>query len=237
MTFFICFSLIMSSSAAMAEESGLFSNLDYPELQVAPRASERLVQLAALEDDQGALLHWTIITSGLSTFAAGYMQSGKHKDGATEQEKTAGADSSAIAMGVGASWMTLGFVFSYKKWATTRLSETKKIQGKDKRSELARERMAEEAISTASDTLGTLKYLSVATNLLAAGYVSKYSTQNNQVYSAMAAGLSLLPLFFPNAYELAWEKQLEYKRKIYTPLIGWNFNADLNPQLSLSWNY
>lgn len=220
-----------------AEDNSLFSNLDYPELQVAPRASERLTQLAALEEDQGALLYWTTMSSGLATFVAGATHVGKNKPNPTEQQKQDSKFAANTAMGVGLGWMGMGAFFSYKKWAANRLQEIRKISGKDKRSELARERMAEEGLAFAADNLKTLKYLSVATNFIAAAYVSNYTPQNNQIYSGVAIGLAFLPLLFDNPYETAWDKQQEYKKKIYVPLVSWNINAQKNPELSLVWNF
>lgn len=227
----------ISSTALAGEESSLFSNLDYPELQVAPRASERLSQLAALEDDQGLLMYWTTMSSGLATFIAGATHSGKNKDNTTTQEKEDSKYAATTAMSVGAVWMGIGGYFSYKRWAASRLQDVRKINGKDKRSDLARERMAEEAMAFASDNLKTLKYLSVATNLMASAYVANYTPRENQIYSSIAIGLSFLPLLFDNPYETAWEKQQEYKKKIYAPLVSWNIDKDRQPQLSLLWQF
>ena len=234
---FIAICIFCSSTTGIAQESSLFSNLDYPELQVAPRATERLAQLAALEEDQGLLLHWTMIASGLSTFTAGAMHSGKFKENISDTQKQESRYASTTAMGIGAGWVAVGGFFTYKKWASNRLNDIKKIPGKDKRAELGRERMAEESLAMASDTLGTLKYLSVATNFLASAYVAEHTPDNNRVYPAIAIAASLLPLFFPNQYETAWEKQQEYKKKIYAPFVSWNLDKDLQPQLSLTWNY
>ncbi len=225
------------SSTTLAQEN-LFSNLDYPELQVSPRATERLAQLAEMEEKNTLLLEWTMITSGAMTLFAGIKHKGTYRqDNPTEKEKEDSDMAATAGIAVGAGWVTLGTIMGFKKWSGARLSEVKRIQNKDKRSDLARERLAEEALEYASNTTSTLETLSVVTNFATSMYITSNSRDENRVYGLLAATTSFLPWLFPNVYRTTYEKHLEYKKKIYTPLVGVGFGNKLEPMMNWTWNF
>lgn len=236
----ILFSTLLSfifSSTAFSQEN-LFSNLDYPELQVSPRATERLAQFAEMEDSNGPLLEWTMVTSGLVTLGAGIRHRGAYKDeNPSDIQKRDSDYASTAGILVGAGWITLGTYMGFKKWSAARLMEVKRIPAKDRRGELARERMAEEALEFAANTTSTLETISVWTNLAASIYITSYSSEENRVYGLLAATTSFLPWLFPNPYVLGYRKHREYKKKIYAPLVGVNFNSQLQPVMSWTWNF
>lgn len=228
---------ILISTTAFSQEN-LFSNLDYPELQVAPRATERLAQLAEMEDRGGPLLEWTMITSGLATLGAGLKHRGAYKElNPTDIEKRDSDYASTAGVLIGASWITLGTYMGFNRWSSARLTEVRKISAKDKRGELARERMAEEALEFASETTSTLEDISVWTNLAANLYITSYASEENRVYSLIAATTSFLPWLFPNPYVLGYKKHREYKKKIYAPLVGVSFTNQLEPVMNWTWNF
>lgn len=225
------------TSTTFAQEN-LFSNLDYPELQVSPRATERLAQLAEMEEKNTLLLEWTMITSGAMTLFAGAKQKGNYRDAnPTDKEKEESDMAANAGMIVGAGWVTLGTVMGFKKWSGARLAEVKRIPGKDKRAELARERLAEEALEFASNTTSTLETLSVITNFATSIYLTSYSTDENRVYGLLAATTSFLPWLFPNVYHTTYEKHLEYKKKIYAPLVSMGLGNKLEPTMNWTWNF
>lgn len=229
--------LFFISSTGFSQEN-LFSNLDYPELQVSPRATERLAQLAAMEDHNGPLLEWTMWTSGLATLTAGLKNRGTYKQAnPSDNQKRDADDASNAGILVGASWITLGTYMGFKSWSATRLMEVKKIQAKDKRGELARERMAEESLEFAAHTTSTLETISVWTNFATSLYVTSYATEENRFYGLIAATTSFLPWLFPNPYTIGYQKHKEYKRKIYAPLVGFNLNSQLEPTMNWTWNF
>lgn len=225
------------TSTTFAQEN-LFSNLDYPELQVSPRATERLAQLAEMEEKNTLLLEWTMITSGAMTLIAGVKHRGNYKEtDLTDKEKEESDMAGAAGMIVGAGWITLGTVMGLKKWSAARLAEVKRIPGKDKRADLARERLAEEALEYASSTTSTLENLSVFTNFATSLYITSYATDENRVYGLLAATTSFLPWLFPNVYHKTYQKHLEYKKKIYAPLVGIGFGNKLEPMMNWTWNF
>lgn len=231
-------SFCLLCSTTFAADENLFTNLDYPELQVAPRATERLTQLAEMEDRNGPLLEWTMWTSGLVTLAAGLKHRGAYKEEFPSEVQKRDSDyASTAGILVGAGWITLGTYMGFKHWSAARLVEVKRIQVKDKRGELARERMAEEALEYAANTTSTLETLSVWTNLAASIYITSYATEENKVYGLLAATTSFLPWLFPNAYTINYKKHIEYKKKIYAPLVGVTVNNKMEPMMAWTWNF
>lgn len=233
-----CFLLSLSFvSNVCAQEENPFKNLDYPELQVAPRATERMVQMAQ-EESYGPLNQWTILTSGLLTALVGYRNKGQYKDTNPSDADKRDADmASNTALGVGAAWLAVGGYLSVKKPITSAYSEIKKVSPKDRRGELTRERMAEEVMERAAKTQVTLNNLAVFSNLAASIYVTSYADQNNRFYGLIAATASVLPWVFPNMYETNYNKHIEYKRKIYAPLVWFDVKPDKYSQVNLNWSF
>lgn len=241
----ILLSIIMVLSSAVptwAAEEDPFQNLDYPELQVAPRASERMIQMAQLEQDQMWLNQWTIMTSGFMTLATGFKNLGQYKQtNPTDGEKKDSDMASNTAIGVGAGWLVLGGYLMSKKPISNRMGELRKLSAKDRRTELSRERYAEEILETVSETQQTLNTLSVITNFAGSLYVTSYAaTDENKVLGILAVTASVLPWVFPTMYTTGYKKHLEYKRKIYAPLVWMDFkpvNSELAPQVNLNWSF
>jgi hypothetical protein len=232
-----CILLFIFSTHSNAQES-LFTNLDYPELQVAPKASERLAQLAELEEKRGPLIQWTLWTSGFFTLYSATRNNGTYK--VNNPDEAFKRESDYVTQGgilIGISWITLGTYMGFKHWTSGRLGEIKKIPGKDKRGELTRERASEEALEFASRTTTTLEDIAVVTNLAASLSLVNFAQDGNRIYGMIAATTSILPWLFPNPYSLGYQKHLEYKRKIYAPLVGFNFNQDKEPMMSWTWYF
>lgn len=221
-----------------AQEENPFKNLDYPELQVAPRATERLIQMAQVEENYGPLNQWTILSSGLLTAAAGFRSKGQYKsENPSDAEKRDSDMASNTAMGIGIAWVTIGSYLSFKKPIYSGFTEIKKMGVKDRRGELTRERMAEEVMERAAKTQETLNNLAVISNLAASIYVTSYANQDNRVYGLIAATASVLPWVFPNMYEVNYNKHIEYKRKIYAPLVWFDVKPDNSTQVNLNWSF
>ncbi len=64
--------------------------MGYPELQVVPRASERLRIEAKAEASQWFVQHWTFELSGLATLGVGLTASGRLKENLSESQKDSG---------------------------------------------------------------------------------------------------------------------------------------------------
>lgn len=230
---------ICIAAPTFAVEEDPFQNLDYPELQVAPRASERLLQMAQLEQEQNWINQWTILTSGLFTLTAGFRNLGKYKQtNPSDGEKKDSDMASNTAIGVGAGWLVIGGYLSFKKPIAGRIGEIRKINARDRRGELQKERYAEEVMESAAEIQTTLNNFAVATNLAASLYVTSFAANDeNKVFGLLAATASVLPWVFPSFYTVGYKKHLEYKRKIYAPLVWMSFQNDKTSQINLTWNF
>jgi hypothetical protein len=228
-------------------ESSLFKNIEYPELQVVPRATERL-QIEAQEENNSVFSpYWPVQLSAVATFLAGYNGAGKYviqapKTEATDGQKAENKMASNFAMATGGLWLGVTWYVGKKLSYAKSSSEVKKYSGKDKRSELTRERLAEEALEEPAKIAHTFNRLAIFTNLLASGYIASQSEQQSPNYAAIAVAMSFLPWFMENRSETIWEKHMEYKRKIYAPLSMMNLQFDskekkFNPQMALVWNF
>ncbi|MGZ3816219.1 MAG: hypothetical protein ACXWRZ_06115, partial [Bdellovibrio sp.] len=221
-----------------AEEENPFKNLDYPELQVAPRATERLIQMAQMEESYGPLNQWTMITSGILTAFAGFRNKDQYKvDNPSDSEKRDTDLANNTAIGVGVATVAVGSYLSFRKPIYSGFMDIKKVSAKDRRGDLTRERMAEEVMENTANIQRTINNFAVFSNFAASIYMTSYASQNNRVCGYIAAAASLLPWVFPNMYELNYNKHIEYKRKIYAPLVWVDVGADKYSQVNLNWSF
>lgn len=224
-----------------ADVNEIFKSLDYPELQVVPRASDRLQFEAQNESDNKVLVHWPIILPSLATLYLGYSAKGEYKSDATQSEKDDADLSTNSAMAVGAFWVATSAFISWTKPYRTAINRVRKNRDENKRGELFRERIAEEALETQAKTMRILSNLAIVTNLaISISVGSQNDISDSQV--AITALLAFTPWVFEHRYISAWDKHLEYKRKIYTPMSSLNFKFDdqsnrLSPLVSLRWDY
>lgn len=228
---------------SVQDESSLFKSIEYPELQVVPRASERL-QIEAQEENSTIYSpYWPVQLSAIATIMAGSSGAGKYYNkNPTEQQMAENKMASNAAIVTGGLWLGVTWYVGKKLSYAKSYSELKKYSGKDKRSELTRERLAEEALEEPAKMAKTLNRLSIITNLLASAYISSQSEQQSPNYAGIAVAMSFLPWLMENRLETVWDKHLEYKRKIYAPISTINFQFDskskvFNPQMALVWNF
>ncbi len=226
------------------EIADLVKDLDYPELQVVPRASDRL-KMEAREEGRGWFYqHWPIQLSGLATLATATYGKGQirtHDASDTAFDDRAGQ---VLLVGqlVGAGWLFGGVIWGLRKPYRKGLVEISKIQGKDVRSQLMRERLAEESLESPAKLVKPLRIASVVTNMAISLLIATYLNDEGRVIAAGAATLSLVPLIYDDPTVYTWEKHQEYKRKIYGPVASTGFGVDranhrLVPTTTLSWNF
>lgn len=219
----------------------LFKSLDYPELQVVPRASERLQLEVQNESEMNYFVHWPLQVSALATLAFGLTGNVAKEDASDDQKKELNLAATG-ATGVGAFWLITTGVISFQKPYASGLNKVRRVKGSDRKAELLRERIAEEALETPAKTMKTLTNLSIISNALAVGYLAGYAN-DSVLKTAVAAGiLAFTPWVFEHRYIESWEKQLEYKRKIYSPVssvtLGYDQKArNYYPQMSLRWDF
>ena len=210
----------------------------YPELQVAPRASERLAIEARRETDRRWFNHIPVQISALATLAASatlFSSSSNRKEGSDLASARVGAL-------VGSAWIatTLLLSNSYTPYSS-QLGEIQSLPSKDTREQLVKERMAEEALERAAAVGKRLSLISAVTE----GAASIYMLSNSRGSSAGVAlgGIALITAFAPIVFPYSWQtvayEQQDYKRKIYAPLASLGFSPEpsterLVPTLTLS---
>lgn len=224
-------------------DEDILKNLDYPELQVVPRASDRLAMETQNERQYGWLAFWPYQVSSIATLAAGNALKGNYtswNDTDQEHKDSDNVAMAAMALGVGGLGLSI-FLIKMDLYGDA-YRRVKTVKGSDRRSELMRERLAEEALEKPSQLINMLTTVSVTSNLLANTAVLTQANGDVRAYAAVGMLAAFLPWMFKNRYVDNWDKQLEYKRKIYTPMIGWNYEyrpetKQLQPQLTMNWQF
>ncbi len=225
---------------ADAEISDILNSMGYPELQVVPRASERLKIEARMESSNWYVAHWPVELSGLATLAAGFMSG--EKDGLSSKEKDDAATISMLTKGVGLGWVVGGVLLGAQKPYNRGKRAIDKVGGKDERALLLRERLAEEALEKPARVMRVLQHVAVATNFTMNVASMVYADDQGMVISGVAAVLSFLPYMFQDPAIAVHDKHIEYKKKIYTPMKGASLHVDrdsgkLTPMTNLVWTF
>ena len=225
-------------------ESLFLNSLDYPELQVVPRASERLQMDGFREQDNGWFMFWPFHVASGATLLAALMHKNRFnpaKENDDDFRKYADFKVNA-AVGVSVSWFALTYFISAGQPYLTELNKINNIKGKDKKSSLLKERMAEEAMQKPAELVKMLTYLSTITNLVAAGGLIDVVNSDYNLYAGVAMLAAFMPLIFKNKYVENYEKQMEYKRKIYTPVVYTDIYkptqySQWSPRLVMEWKF
>lgn len=228
---------------SLAFADGRYS-LGDPELQVVPRASERLLMDSYRENEHGWSALWPFHLAAATTLTAALLHKGKFKDESINDDtfrKYADFKVNA-AIGLSISWFAFTYLVSSTKPYTSELNKINKLKGNDRRTTLLRERLSEEAIENSAELFEVLSYASTATNVIAAAGLVDVANENDNVYAAIAMMTAFLPLIFKNHYIENYEKHLEYKRKIYAPIVFSDFfrpslTSSWAPRLVLQWNF
>lgn len=213
-------------NAQNKKSNDFLKNLEYPELVVTPLASDRLRKEAKSERRKKWLNLAAIQLSGLMTFYAGTQAAGDYDSGLTDPEeikdnKDKVDNASQLAQTVGGLWLLGATALSafYTPYDTG-YKKIKNLPRKTKQQKLVRERLAEEKLNAAGSLGRKLKYLSVASNLLANAMVIAEGQEDTQVSGAIAALTAFAPLIFESRWERISEVHESYKKKIYGPVSG-----------------
>ena len=222
--------------------SHILESMGYPELQVVPRASERLRMEARSENNSWFVTHWPIELSGLATLYVGLTSNSNLKGDLTNAQKDDAKTISTIATAVGASWIIGGVAIGAQRPYYHGERRLKKYPGKDERSILLRERLAEEALERPARTMRILQTVAVITNLTANGLSIIYADDYGKMVAGVSVILSFLPLMFEDYNIHVYDKHIEYKKKIYAPLKSASVHYDpysrtLTPVTNLIWTF
>lgn len=234
-----------SSSDVSESSQDIFKSLDYPELQVVPRASERIAMEAEKEKDLPFLTNWSILVGSAATLNAGLMLKGSYRTDMdlTAKDKQEADDTATVAQLVGASGVLLAIGLPLFSSYGDQLGKIRAIKGTDKKAQLLRERMAEEVLERQARMMNVVRWASVGANFIASSALTGRADATKAKFAHIAVGLSLLPIFFPPPQIEVYRKQMEYKRKIYTPIASLDVfrsetsfqESSWSPGITLSW--
>lgn len=194
-------------------------NLTYPELQVSPRASERIQMELKQEKTNKWTNHFPIQISALSTLLAGmYSQKNQPREEYHINPEEA-KWSRTVAMGVGSAWLigTFFMANNYEPYAKAQ-GVIQGLPAKTNQEILTRERIAEEHIESAGQTGDRLMWTSFASNLLASAYLGGKASKDGQIFAGISGLLAAAPLIFKYNWQTVNKYHHEYKKKIYSPI-------------------
>jgi hypothetical protein len=222
------------------EISEILDGMGYPELQVVPRATERLKIEAKAESGNWYVAHWPVELSGLATLAVGF--SAGEKEDLSSDEKDSAGTIKTFTQAVGLGWVVGGVLLGAQRPYTRGQKAVQKVSGKDERAILLRERLAEETLEKPARTMRMLEHVAVATNFTMNALSMVYTDDDGKVIAGIGAVLSFLPYMFQDHSISVYDKHIEYKKKIYTPLKGASVWVDpethkITPMTTLVWNF
>ncbi|MEK6704417.1 MAG: hypothetical protein AABZ06_01375 [Bdellovibrionota bacterium] len=207
----LCFLFLLPPPAFAA-----VNDFDYPELNVTPRASDRLVLEAQKENQNQWRTHLPLQVSAMVTLTAGILQL------ATPNIKTDPKKQSGLAgLAVGGGWLVLTTAMAmYYNPYSSAAGHLNVMGKKSTRDLLVRERYAEEEINSTSSLAKKLMWLSVATNFGTAIYMAGKSEP--ETLSSLVDGIAIATAFAPLVFRSRWmavsNEQQEYKKRIYAPV-------------------
>lgn len=206
-----------SSTALVSSTAQERVEFAYPELQVSPRASERVLMEARTESKSRKIQLLPIQVSALSTLLAGALAP-KPTD-PQKSEKDDVKYSRQVAVGVGLSWLVFSYFFNeeYSPYIKA-YSVIKGMPDKTAQDELVRERIAQEHIEAAAFLGKKMMWASAATNLAASVYLASNTANEGAVYAAAAGLLSFAPFVFRDRWQTVNHYHQEYKKRIYAPI-------------------
>ena len=190
--------------------------LTYPELEVTPRATERLAMQVEKEKEVNLFAQLPMQVSAASTLVTGILQMSD-----IDEIKDPNKKSSSAGIVVGAAWLGINYYVTQKYHIYERaMADINKISGKTTRDQLTKERIAEEGLNRAAHLASRMKWLSVVTNVGANAFmISKVKKETTAQY---VGAFSLLAAFAPVIFTSDWENvaadQNSYKKKVYGPV-------------------
>lgn len=208
--------LINSLASAVMLNAYAETKLTYPELEVTPRATERLKMLAQKEEKNSILFPMNMQISAISTLVTGALQFGS-------VDKTDDPDKRSPLAGVlvGGAWVGINLYMSqgYRVYNDT-LADVNRISGNGVREQLTRERIAEEGINKAARLAARLKWISALTNGGASAYMLSKVEKDTaaQIMGAVSLAAAFSPILFESEWERVAKDQRAYKKKVYGPI-------------------
>ncbi len=213
----ICLSSLFYQVVKAENPTEKSSAFVYPELQVSPRASERIAMESKTEAKTRRTQLLPMQVSALATLLAG-VSSPKPTD-VDKQDRDDVKHSREVAIGVGLAWLGFSVYFNEEYTPYTKANSLlKTMPDKTPQEELVRERIAEENIEAASGLGKKMMWASVVTNLAASAYLGNNTANEGQIYAAAAGLLAFAPIVFRDRWQIVNDYHQEYKKKIYGPI-------------------
>ena len=217
-------------------------SLDYPELQVVPRASERLILESNSIKEDGILTVYPYLTASIFTTASGLATGGNLRPDISDSDKSDAKSNSNIAIGVGLGGLAITYWYIYTDQYSSTVNQIRGLRNKDRRTELLRERLSEEAFERSASLVSKWKWVFSISNFIACAQLTGKSMGNNNAFPTLGMATALLPLFITSNFETNYQKQQEYKRRIYTPISWFDYqynktDAQWNPTFNLAWRF
>ncbi len=234
MRFFINFILLLGlSSLAYGREK---INLDYPELNIVPLASERIKMEAQHEGSLGLSFQWPITVSSLIVLTAGGVQT-LYKDGRPNNY----SPEVGIATGLGLIGANLYLAY-FSEGYDQAYNEIKALPERTEREKLIKERLSEEKINLMARNARKMIWITSIANFAASIFMSKNAKKDSigEYVDYFSAVTSIMPLLFNNRRIDVARSQMKYKKRIYGPIAGIQFlkNKDkIVPAFGFSYNF
>lgn len=191
-------------------------NLNYPELMVVPKATERLIIESQRSEQNAWTNHLPLHVASATTLLAGLLtQSDLDDDRDSQGVKP------KIAIAVGAGWLVTSIILQSTYRPYLKAAYEIKRQPKDTlRGQLAAERLAEEHIDQAGGLAKKIKWISFATNFGASALTMDSAKKDSpaQMVSILGMVSSTLPILFPLSWEKVSADHHSYKKKVFGPV-------------------
>lgn len=206
-------------------------NYTYPELEVVPRASERVKGEYKNDGDNFFKYQWQYVLPSSITLVGGIMlmnnpslTGNESADQLADKEDTA-KQYGTLAAAIGAGW--IGFSYFLNKYYQPyrgAMVKMKSIKGNSKKDELARERIAEEHMLNANELTRKLRWFNFGTNLtMSIAIAAKGDDEKVLPFGVLGIITSITPLIFPHYWEATYDSHMYYKKRIYGPVVRADF--------------
>ncbi|MBS1961539.1 MAG: hypothetical protein JST04_04945 [Bdellovibrionales bacterium] len=227
--------LALSNAAPAAE-------FEYPELAVAPRASERVESEAARESSD-RWVHAAIEAPAAMSILSGLVLAANGTD--DDPTKSWPKYAPWAGIGVGAAWIGLTeLALKRNPPYSTAAHDLATMPKKTTREQLVRERYAEEALENAASIARKMKYFSFLTNAGAGVFMAAAAKDRSfgRVFAIASVATAFTPLLFAHTWEKTADAQKDYKKRIYGPVAGVsllprNSRGDVAPGLVLAFRW
>lgn len=219
-----------------------FKALDYPELQVVPRASERLTIESQKNKDKGIFLLMPYVIPSLFTLSSGAVASGGLKDSLSLEDRDNAQTGANAAIGVGAFSLAAAYWYVQADYYGETVGQLRALKSKDRRTELLKERLSEEAFERSYQHFSKAKWIFAITHFLANASLTGKLQGDSNIIPVLGMLTAWAPILMSTDYETNYQRQLDYKKRIYVPLtfMDLKYNTQTQawiPQTSFVWQF